>query len=162
MVYLPLERLLRIATCQARPGVVVGAPQVGSAEQLSDVSVYDGVDTCLAARMAANALRQLLRAEVWQQRQLGVRGLVGEAKQIRLMVWMDNRDEQPGMVAVWDVALSVPTGRTLYGELAPRPVLVIGRNVRTHEHFVMRYVFGDWMARLEQIALQAAGPSTLS
>lgn len=162
MVYLPLERLLRIATCQARPGVVVGAAQAGSAEQLSGISVYAGVDTCLAARMAANALRQLLCAEVWQQRQLGERGQVGEADQIRLMVWMDSRDEQPGMVAVWDVALPAPTGRTPYGELAPRPVLVIGRNVRTQEHFVMRYAYGDWMARLERIAFQAAGSSTVS
>jgi hypothetical protein len=162
MVYLPLERLLGIATYQARPGVVVGATQGQSVEQLSGISVYEGVDTCLAARMAANALRQLLRAEAWQQRQLGERGLVGEAGQIRLMVWMDNRDEQPGMVAVWDVARPAPIGRTLYGELAPRPVLVIGRNVRTQEHFVMRYAPGDWIARLEQIALQTAGPSTLS
>ena len=162
MVYLPLERLLRIATCQARPGVVVGVPQVGIVEQLSGVSVCDGVDTCLAARMAANVLRQLLHAEVWQQRQLGARGLVGEAEQLRLMVWMDSRDEQPGMVAVWDTTQPAPTGRTPYGELAPRPVLVIGRNVRTQEHFVMRYAFGDWMARLEQIAFQAAGPSACS
>ena len=156
MVYLPLERLLRIATCQARPGVVVGVPQKGSVEQLSGVSVYDGVDTCLAARMAANVLRQLLRAEIWQQRQLGARGLVGEAEHLRLMVWMDNRDEQPGIVAVWDAEQPAPTGRTSYGELAPRPALVIGRNVRTQEHFVMRYAPGDWVARLEQIAFQVA------
>ena len=162
MVYLPLERLLKIATCQARPGVVVGAPQVGSIEHLSGVSVYAGVDTCLAARMAANVLRQVLRAGVWQQRQLGACGLVGEAEQLRLMVWMDSCDEQPGMVAVWDAAQPAPPGRTPYGELAPRPALVIGRNVRTQEHFVMRYAPGDWLARLEQIAHQAAGPSALS
>ena len=162
MVYLPLERLLRIATCQARPGVVVGAPLAWGAEQLSGVSFSGEVDTFLAARMAANALRRVLRAEVWQQRQLGVRGMVGEAEQIRLMVWMDSRDEQPGMVAVWDAAQPMPTGKTVYGELAPRPVLVIGRNVRTEEHFVMRYAPGDWLARLEQIAFQTAGPGALS
>lgn len=162
MVYLPLERLLRIATCQARPGVVVGAPPAWNAEQSGGVQVSEGVDTCLAARMAANTLRQLLRAEVWQQRQLGARGQVGEAEQIRLMVWMDNRDEQPGMVALWDATLPAPTGRTMYGELAPRPVLVIGRNLRTEEHFVMRYAPGNWLTRLEQIAFQAAGPGSLS
>ena len=162
MVYLPLERLLRIATCQARPGVVVGAALAWRAEQLPGVSLSEGVDTYLAARMAANALRQLLCAEVWQHRQLGARGVVGEAEQIRLMVWMDSRDEQPGMVAVWDVAQLVPTGRTVYGELAPRPVLVIGRNMRTEEHFVMRYAPGDWLVRLEQIAFQTAGPSAFS
>lgn len=162
MVYLPLERLLRIATCQARPGVVVGAPLAWSAEQISGVSFSGEVDTFLAARMAANVLRQVLRAEVWQQRQLGARGIVGEAEQIRLMVWMDSRDEQPGLVAVWDAAQPMPTGKTVYGELAPRPALVIGRNVRTEEHFVMRYAPGDWLARLEQIAFQTTGPGAVS
>jgi hypothetical protein len=156
MIMLPLERLLSIATSQARPGVVVGSSEVQTMGRPSGVSVSEGVDTGLAARMAANTLRRLLGAEVWQQRWLGARGLVGEAGPLRLLVWMDSRDDQPGMVALWDTSRPAPAGKTAYGKLSPRPVLVIGRNVRTGEHFVMRYAPGDWQVRLEQMAHEAA------
>ncbi len=161
MIILPLERLLTIATCQARPGVVVGSSEVQVVGMLSEVSASGGVDTSLAARMAANALRRLLGAEVWQKHWLGARGLVGEAGSLRLLVWIESRDDQPGMVALWDVLRPAPAGKTAYGELLPRPVLLIGRNVRTGEHFVMRYVPGDWLESLERMAHESARRDSL-
>ena len=47
------------------------------------------MDTSLAARMVANGLRLALRDEVWQRRRLGACGQVGEARGLRLIVWMD-------------------------------------------------------------------------
>ncbi len=150
MAYLPLERLLKIATCRARPGVVVGL-QHGYTDEFLLAGL---VDTGLAARMVANGLRVALRDAIWHRRTLGACGQVGTARGLRLMVWMDRRDEQPGMVAVWDMAREVPARQTAYGALAPRPVLVIGRNVRTGEHFVLRYAPGEWLERLQQVGAE--------
>jgi hypothetical protein len=113
------------------------------------------VDTCLAAQMVANNLRATLRDERWKRRHLGARGQVGEAEGLRLMVWIDSRDDQPGMVAMWDMRREASVGQTEYGAVLPRPVLVIGRNVRSGEHFVMRYAPGEWLERLQQIGYAA-------
>jgi hypothetical protein len=159
MMSLPLERLMKIATCQARPGVVVGLPG-SSTMEVSSVSAPAGeVDTSLAARMVANGLCVALRNEVWQCRALGARGQVGEAKELRVMVWMDSRDDQPGMAAIWDLTREAPSGKTAYGAVLPRPVLVIGRNIRTGAHFVLRYVPGEWMERLQAIGAEARRPA---
>ncbi len=154
MTHLPLERLMRIATYQARPGVVVGSYKKSNPDIQLVFPLPDMVDTNLAARMVANSLCVLLRKESWRRRPLGARGQVCEARGLRVMVWMDSRDEQPGMVAVWDVAQAAPSGQTEYGAVVPRPVLVIGRNVRNGAHFVMRYAPGDWLARLQQIGYE--------
>jgi hypothetical protein len=151
MIYLPLEHLLKIATCQARPGVVIGSQAIHTPDVLPKYVFTDLVDTNLAARMVANGLRVMLRDGVWERHRAGAEGQVGEAKGLRLMVWMDSRDEQPGMVAIWDMIRETPEGQTPYGPLVPRPVLVIGRNVRSGEHFVLRYAPGDWLKRLQQI-----------
>jgi hypothetical protein len=151
MVYLPLERLLTIATCQARPEVASGIA-VTKGPVTAPVAYQPGtVDTGLAARMAANGLRVLLRDGTWQRRRLGPNSEAGEAMKLRLLLWMDRRDEQPGMVALWDMTRAAPLETTAYGALMPRPVLLIGRNVRTGAHFVMRYVPGDWLERLQQV-----------
>jgi hypothetical protein len=152
MMHLPLERLLHIATCQARPGVVGSYKPSSSGAPSVPPSV--GADTCLAARMVANGLCRLLRKETWRRRVLGPQGQVCEANDVRVMVWMDSRDDQPGMVAVWDLARKAPSGQTQYGAMLPRPVLVIGRNVRTGEHFVMRFAPGEWLERLQQISYE--------
>lgn len=151
MASLPLERLLRIATCQARPGVVVGSHKYATPNVQSALALSGCVDTSLAARMVANGLCMTLRHEIWRRRAVGAWGLVGEADGLRVMVWIDHRDEQPGMVAVWDMARTAPAGKTIYGPTAPRPVLVIGRNVRSGAHFVLRYAPGEWLDRLQQI-----------
>jgi hypothetical protein len=154
MIHLPLERLLHIATCQAQPGVVVGSYKTSSAGALSVYASSGCVDTSLAARMVANGLCVVLRKETWRRRILGPQGQVCEANNVRVMVWMDSRDDQPGMMAVWDLARKVPSGKTEYGAVLPRPVLVIGRNVRTGEHFVLRYAPGEWLERLQQISYE--------
>ena len=155
MTHLPLERLMKIATCQARPGVVVGSQDINTPDVPLVYSLSGLVDTGLAARMVANGLRVALRDETWRCRTLGVRGQVGEAKELRLMIWMDGRDDQPGMAAIWDLAQEAPSGKTAYGAVLPRPVLVIGRNVRSGEHFVMRYAPGEWLERLQEIGAEA-------
>ncbi len=158
MIYLPLGRLLTIATCQTQPEEVAGSLETNPVEVVPGGAFSGKMDTHLAARMAANALRLLVQAGAWQRHRLGARGVVGEAMGLRLMVWMDSSDEQPGMVAVWDLSQSVPADQTAYGELAPRPVLVIGRNIHTGEHFVTRYLPGAWLERLEHIARETASP----
>lgn len=155
MILLPWERLLRIATCQARPGVVVEAEHAPCPTVFSRFSPTGLTDVGLAARMVANGLNVALRDEVWQHRQLSAHTRVGEAKGLRLMIWMDSRDDQPGLAVLWDLTREVPPRRTAYGTLILRPVLVIGRNMRSGEHFVMRYVPGDWQERLEQIRCAA-------
>lgn len=154
MLPLPLERLLTIATCQARPGVVVGSYKSSSCDAVPARAPAVSVDTSLAARMVANGLCALLRKETWRRRVLGPQGQVCEANNVRVMIWMDSRDDQPGMVAVWDLARKAPSGKTPYGAMLPRPVLVIGRNVRSGEHFVLRYAPGEWLARLQQISYE--------
>src|SRR5262249_12453242 len=113
------------------------------------------VDTHLAARMVANALCVALRNDVWRRRAVGACGQVGEAHGLRVMIWMDARDEQPGMVAIWGLAQEAPCGTTAYGPVLPWPVLVIGRNVRSGAHFVLRYAPGDWLDRLQQMGYAA-------
>ena len=161
MKFLPWERLLKIATCQARPGVVIEPERIPYPAVFSPLSPTGLVDVGLAARMVANGLNMALRDEVWQRRQLSAHTRVGEAKGLRLMIWMDSRDDQPGLTVLWDLTREVPTRRTEYGTLILRPVLVIGRNMRIGEHFVMRYVPGDWLRRLEQIGCAAgrSGPA---
>lgn len=146
---------MRIATCQARPGVVVGSSIQPPPNMQSLMALSGFVDTHLAARMVANGLCVLLRNDVWRRRPVGATGYVGEAHQLRVMVWMDHRDEQPGMVAIWDMTRAAPSGKTAYGAVLPRPVLVIGRNVRNGAHFVLRYAPGDWVDRLQQISYAA-------
>ncbi len=153
MISLPFEHLLEIATSQACLGVAVNS-QDTSAADVRAAAPASPVDTGLAARMVANGLRLALRDGVWQRRRLGACGQVGEARGLRLVVWMDSRDDQPGMVAVWDMRRAAPSGMTPYGALMPRPVLVIGRNVRTGAHFVMRYAPGAWLERLQQIGYE--------
>jgi hypothetical protein len=162
MILLPWERLLKIATCQAQPGVVIEAEYIPYPAVFSLFSPTGLVDVGLAARMVANGLNMALRDEVWQRRQPSAHTLIGEANGLRLMIWMDSRDDQPGLTVVWDLAREVPPRRTAYGTLVLRPVLVIGRNMRSGEHFVMRYVPGDWLGRLEQIGCAAgrSGPAS--
>jgi|GEM_PF-3152367 len=155
MIYLPLERLLRIATGQTAPEVRVGASRLQAMALAPVAPPTGGVDTCLAARMVANSLAVLLRDGCWQRRQLGARAQVGEMLGVRLLVWMDSRDDQPGMVALWDMTGETPSGKTAYGAVLPRPMLVVGRNALTGAHFVMRYAPGDWLERLQQIAGEA-------
>lgn len=155
MAILPLERLMRIATYRARPGVVVGAAIQTSPNTQPLLALSGFVDTHLAARMVANGLCVLLRHDLWQRRPVGATGYVGEAHNLRVMVWMDHRDDQPGMVAVWDMTRAAPSGKTAYGPVLPRPVLVIGRNVRSGAHFVLRYAPGDWVERLQHISYAA-------
>ncbi|HEY7357327.1 MAG TPA: hypothetical protein VH590_12700 [Ktedonobacterales bacterium] len=154
MMHLPLERLLKIATHQARPGVVVGSHRTSSSAAVTVSAASVSVDTSLAARMVANGLSALLRKETWRRRVLGPQGQVCEANDVRVMLWMDSRDDQPGMVAVWDLARKAPSGKTKYGAVLPRPVLVIGRNVRSGEHFVLRYAPGEWLARLQEMSYE--------
>jgi hypothetical protein len=155
MTVLPLERLMRIATCQARPGVVVGSAIQKPLNMQPLLALSGFVDTHLAARMVANGLCVLLRSEVWRRRPVGTTGYVGEAHHLRVMVWMDHRDDQPGMVAIWDMTRAAPSGKTAYGPVLPRPVLVIGRNVRSGAHFVLRYAPGDWVDRLQHMSYAA-------
>ncbi len=152
MISLPLERLLRIATCQAAPEILVGASMM---QAIAVAPPTGGVDTCLAARMVANNLAALLRDGCWQRRQLGARAQVGEMLGMRLLVWMDSCDDQPGMVALWDATRETPSGKTAYGTIQPRPVLVVGRNGQTGAHFVKHYKPGDWLERLQQISSEA-------
>jgi hypothetical protein len=135
--------------------VVVGRQGGNETDAAPPVFLSELVDTGLAARMAANSLRVTLRDAVWQRRHLGARGQVGESQGLRLMVWTDSRDDQPGMVAIWDMAQEAPCGETAYGAKLARPVLVIGRNMRTGEHFVMRYAPGEWLERLQQVEYTA-------
>ncbi len=151
MFYLPLERLLAIATSQPWPDAT-GGSQTPKNPSLFSVFTPSGlVDTGLAARMVANGLCMTLRAETWSSHALGAYGQVGEARDVRVMIWMDHHDDQPGIVAVWDLTRQAPTETTPYGAMLPRPVLVIGRNVRTGEHFVLRYVPGAWLNRLQPV-----------
>ena len=161
MILLPWERLLRIATCQARPGVVIEAEYAPCIAVFSLFSPTGLADGGLAARMVANGLNMALRDEVWQRRQPSAHTQIGEAKGLRLMIWMDSRDDQPGLTVLWDLTREVLPRRTAYGTLILRPVMVIGRNMRSGEHFVMRYVPGDWLRRLEQIGCAAgrSGPA---
>ena len=150
MLYLPLERLLTIATGQAGPGT--GGPYMNTAlPVLSVASPASLVDARLAARMVANGLYLALQDEVWHSRPLGAFGRVGETQNLRLILWMDN-DEQPGIAAVWDTTLEAPSQVITSGIVLPRPVLVIGRNLRSSAHFVLRYVPGAWVERLQAVS----------
>ncbi len=150
MLYLPLERLLTIATGQAGPGMV-GSHMNAAPHVVSVVSPASLVDARLAARMVANGLYLALRDEVWHCRPLGTCGRVGETQNLRLILWMDN-DDQPGIAAVWDAALEAPSGMITSGMALPRPVLVIGRNLRSGEHFALRYAPGAWVERLQAVS----------
>jgi hypothetical protein len=153
MLYLPLERLLVIATGQADSDMV-GLPKNAAPHMLSAVSPASLVDTRLAARMIANGLYQALRDEIWRSRPLGTCGRVGETKELRLILWMDT-DDQPGIAAVWDLALESSPRVITPVTVLPRPALVIGRNLRSGEHFVLRYVPGAWVERLQEVSFGA-------
>ncbi len=150
MLYLPLERLLAIATGQV-DSEMVGPPRNAAPSILSTVSPARLVDTRLAARMIANGLYQALRDDIWHSRPLGACGRVGETRELRLILWMDT-DDQPGIAAVWDLTLESSPPIITPVTVLPRPVLVIGRNLRSSEHFVLRYVPGAWVDRLQEVS----------
>ncbi|HLV98951.1 MAG TPA: hypothetical protein VKT82_09765 [Ktedonobacterales bacterium] len=150
MLYLPLERLLAIATGQAMPGVV-GASINAAPHALSVVSPASPVDARLAARMIANGLYMALRDEIWRSHPLGNCGRAGETNDLRLILWMDS-DNQPGIAAVWDLTLEAPSKVITTGTVLPRPALVIGRNLRSGEYFVLRCVPGAWVERLQAVS----------
>jgi hypothetical protein len=126
---------------------------MNAAPQIVSVFSPSLVDARLAARMVSNGLGMALRDELWHSRPLGTCGRVGETKELRLILWMDN-DDQPGIAAVWDLTLEAPSGMITFGTALPRPVLVIGRNLCSSEHFVLRYVPGAWVERLQQVGFE--------